>query len=126
MFSELTFLLSFSVDTGSSDTWLVETGFSCIDLDTGKSTTEAACEFGPAYTKDTTFKAISGETFSIEYGDGEYLTGVLGTQEVTLAGIEVSTTVALVTSAAWEGDGTTSGLVGLAYPGMCVPFLQNH
>ncbi|KAB8304306.1 hypothetical protein EYC80_003717 [Monilinia laxa] len=106
------------VDTGSSDTWLAETGFSCIDLDTGESTTEATCGFGPTYTKDSTFKAISGEEFEIEYGDGEYLTGVLGSQSVTFAGIKATTTVALVTSAAWEGDGTTSGLVGLAYPGI--------
>jgi hypothetical protein len=28
------------VDTGSSDTWVVETGFVCTDLDTGKTTTE--------------------------------------------------------------------------------------
>ncbi|KAF5871887.1 putative aspartic-type protein [Botrytis fragariae] len=106
------------VDTGSSDTWLAETGFSCVNLDTGKSASEATCAFGPTYTKDSTFKAISGEEFSITYGDGEYLTGVLGSQPVTFAGINVTTTVALVTSAAWEGDGTTSGLVGMAYPGI--------
>lgn len=35
-------------------------------------------------------------------GDGEYLTGVIGTETVTLAGIAVpKQTVALVTSAAW-------------------------
>jgi len=28
------------VDTGSSDTWVVETGFVCTDLTTGKTTTE--------------------------------------------------------------------------------------
>jgi hypothetical protein len=28
------------VDTGSSDTWVVEAGFVCTDLDTGKTTTE--------------------------------------------------------------------------------------
>lgn len=47
--AEVTFgtdTLALIVDTGSSDTWVVETGFSCIDLDTGKATTEAACEFG--------------------------------------------------------------------------------
>ncbi|QSZ37538.1 hypothetical protein DSL72_008636 [Monilinia vaccinii-corymbosi] len=106
------------LDTGSSDSWLAETGFSCIDLDTGNSTKQAACGFGSTYTKDSTFKAIAGEEFKIKYGDGEYLTGVLGSQPVTFAGIEATTTVALVTSAAWQGDGTTSGLVGLAYPGI--------
>jgi hypothetical protein len=131
------------VDTGSSDTWVVETGFTCTDLSTGKTTTEgrfllelpqsswngiyrallifylpAYCDFGPYYTKSSTFTAISGETFSIEYGDGEYLTGIMGTEEVTVAGITVDQEVALVTAAAWEGDGTTSGLMGLAYPAL--------
>lgn len=118
MFRELISHLLFSVDTGSSDTWLAETGFSCIDLKTGNSTSQSTCSFGSTYTKDSTFKAISGEEFEIKYGSGEYLTGVVGTQSVTFAGIEANTTVALVTSAAWQGDGITSGLVGMAYPGM--------
>ena len=104
------------IDTGSSDTWVVEEGFTCIDFDTGKKTTESECAFGSTYTKSGTFKSISGETFSIEYGDEESLTGVFGTEDVTIAGITVDQQIALVTKADWEGDGTTSGLMGLAYP----------
>lgn len=37
---------------------------------------------------------------------------------MTVAGITVKTEVALVTSAAWEGDGVTSGLIGFAYPAL--------
>ncbi|KAJ5123649.1 hypothetical protein N7448_009746 [Penicillium atrosanguineum] len=106
------------VDTGSSDTWVVKEGFECIDLDTGKETTESDCDFGPTYTVDSGFKKISGEEFEIEYGDGEYLYGYMGTETVTLADITVSAEVAVVTEAAWEGDGTTSGLTGLAYPAL--------
>ncbi|PWY82099.1 acid protease [Aspergillus heteromorphus CBS 117.55] len=107
------------VDTGSSDTWVVEKGFTCIDLDTGRETTESDCEFGSTWSPDSNFKEISGEEFDIEYGDGEYLFGVMGTESITLAGITVdSQTMGLVTSAAWEGDGTTSGLTGLAYPSL--------
>jgi hypothetical protein len=106
------------IDTGSSDTWVVESGFTCTSLSTGQKTTEAACDFGPVYTKDSSFSQISGETFSIEYGDGETLTGIFGTDEVTVAGIKVDQQVALVTSAEWQGDSTTSGLMGLAYPAM--------
>jgi hypothetical protein len=37
------------------------------------------------------------------------LTGVIGTETVTLAGVKVTgQTIALVTAAAWEGDGTVS------------------
>jgi hypothetical protein len=112
--------LELIVDTGSSDTWVVESGFSCIDLDTGNAATEASCEFGPYYTKTSSFTEIAGEEFSIEYGDGEYLTGIMGTESVTVAGLKVEQEIALVTSAAWEGDGTTSGLIGFAYPALQV------
>ncbi|KAJ5573962.1 uncharacterized protein N7459_008389 [Penicillium hispanicum] len=106
------------VDTGSSDTWVVKEDFKCIDLDTGKKTTESDCDFGSTYTVDSTFSEISGEEFDIEYGDGEYLYGYFGTETVTLADITVDQQVAVVTEAAWEGDGTTSGLTGLAYPAL--------
>ncbi|KAJ6016079.1 hypothetical protein N7540_010670 [Penicillium herquei] len=106
------------VDTGSSDTWVVKENFECVDLDTGDKTTEADCEFGTTYTVDSTLKEISGEVFEIEYGDGEYLYGYMGTETVTLASITVDQEVAIVTEAAWEGDGTTSGLTGLAYPAL--------
>lgn len=99
--------------------WVVETGFECINFDTGKETTESECAFGPYYTADSTFVQTADENFNIEYGDGEYLTGIIGTETVTLAGIEVTDqTIALATIAAWEGDGTTSGLTGLAYPAL--------
>ncbi|KAJ5630926.1 acid protease [Penicillium longicatenatum] len=106
------------VDTGSSDTWVVKSGFECIDLDTGKKTSQSTCDFGTAYTVDSTLKTISGEEFEIEYGDGEYLYGYMATETVTLADITVDQEVAVVTEAAWEGDGTTSGLTGLAYPAL--------
>lgn len=99
--------------------WVVESGFTCIDLETGRETSAAECGFGSYYTKDLTFKQTSGEEFEIEYGDGEYLTGIIGTETVKLAGVTVTgQTIGVVTSAAWEGDGTTSGLTGLAYTAM--------
>ncbi|KAG0652392.1 putative aspartic-type endopeptidase [Hyphodiscus hymeniophilus] len=104
------------VDTGSSDTWLVESGFKCVDITTSAPLPESACDFGPTYNVTHTFKQIPNENFNITYGDGEFLTGIVGTEEVTLAGIKVKQEVALVNFAAWEGDGTTSGLIGLAYP----------
>ncbi|KAL3256127.1 hypothetical protein ABHI18_007824 [Aspergillus niger] len=106
------------VDTGSSDTWVVKTGFTCIDLDTGRETSESSCDFGSTWTVESSFKEIEGEEFAIEYGDGEYLYGVMGNETVTLADITVDQTIGVVTEAAWEGDGTTSGLTGLAYPAL--------
>lgn len=106
------------VDTGSSDTWLVETGFKCVNVSNSAPLPESACDFGPTYNVSDTFKQIPNENFNITYGDGEFLTGIMGYEEVTLAGLKVKQEVALVNYAAWEGDGTTSGLIGLAYPAL--------
>jgi aspergillopepsin I len=106
------------IDTGSSDTWLVESGFQCVDVETSASLTEADCAFGPTFDMTDTFVQIPNENFNIEYGDGEFLQGIIGWEEVEVAGLTVNTTVALVNYAAWEGDSTTSGLMGLAYPAL--------
>jgi hypothetical protein len=106
------------VDTGSSDTWVVESGFQCVDLETGDPETEAYCDFGPTYNVTDSFTQIPDENFNITYGDGEFLTGIVGYENVTLAGITVNQTIALVNYAAWEGDNTTSGLTGFAYPSL--------
>lgn len=106
------------VDTGSSDTWVAGSGFQCVDLETGDPETEAYCNFGPTYNVTDSFVQIPNENFNITYGDGEFLTGVIGYENVTLAGISVNQTVAIVNYAAWNGDNTTSGLTGLAYPSL--------
>ncbi len=105
------------VDTGSSDTWLAETGFRCFDVATGTPEPESYCAFGPTYNISSTFKQIPNENFNISYADGEVLTGIVGTERVTLAGITVKNQqVAVVDLAAWFGDGISSGLVGLSFP----------
>ncbi|ROV93928.1 hypothetical protein VSDG_06253 [Cytospora chrysosperma] len=104
------------IDTGSSDTWLVQAGFTCVDSD-GNLQSEADCYFGPTFNGTFNEGMISDELFSISYGDGEFLTGVLGYENVTVAGITVENQeVALVNYSYWFGDNTTSGLMGLAYP----------
>lgn len=112
------------VDTGSSDTWLVESGFTCVNQTDNSTLTEADCYFGSSgYTPDSSFVRIPDENFNISYGDGEYLNGILGYDVVTFAGIAVSKQeVALANLAAWDGDGITSGLVGLAFPAITSAF----
>lgn len=106
------------VDTGSSDTWVAQTGFSCADVETGDPLPESECAFGTTYNLSSTFTEIPDENFNITYGDGEFLTGIFGFDNITLAGISVNQTVAVVNFAAWDGDGTSSGLVGFAYPAL--------
>jgi Eukaryotic aspartyl protease len=104
------------VDTGSSDTWIVEKGFQCVDISTGANLTEASCSFGPTYTPSKTFVQTPNENFNILYASREYLTGLIGTEVVKLAGLKFKQTVGIVNNAAWIGDGVTSGIIGLAYP----------
>jgi hypothetical protein len=106
------------VDTGSSDTWVVESGFQCENVTTSAPLPEEACNFGPTYAPGPEFTQIPDENFNITYGDGEFLTGIMGYDQVTIAGITVKQEVALVNLAAWEGDDTTSGLAGFAYPAL--------
>lgn len=50
------------------------------------------------------------------YGEGEFISGDLGFSNITIGSIHVpKQEVALVNQAYWEGDGITSGLLGLAY-----------
>ncbi|KAL8665996.1 MAG: hypothetical protein Q9202_001733 [Teloschistes flavicans] len=125
-FANITFgteTLQAVVDTGSSDTWLVETGFECANVQTRIPVPEEQCRFGALYSTSPTFKQIPGENFNILYGDGEKLTGIVGTEDVTLAGLTVKNQeVALINYAAWTGDNSTSGVIGLAFPSITSSF----
>jgi len=78
------------IDTGSSDTWLVETGFTCVNHTDNSTLTEADCYFSSSgYSPDSTFIPIPDENFNISYADGEYLNGFLGYDMVTFSGIAV-------------------------------------
>ncbi|KAK5118234.1 hypothetical protein LTR85_008214 [Meristemomyces frigidus] len=104
------------LDTGSSDLWLAESGVKCVDVDMDPVAT-AECGFGPLASASFQDGAIANENFNISYGDGEFLTGVLGYENVGVANITVDKQeVALVNYAYWEGDNVTSGLMGFAYP----------
>ena len=106
------------VDTGSSDTWVVETGFQCLNQTNGADIPEEGCGFGPTFMIGSTFEQIPDENFNIIYGSGQFLTGIMGFEQVEIAGLSVRQEVAVVNVAAWPGDNVTSGLVGLAYPGL--------
>lgn len=104
--------------TGSSDLWLAESGVKCVDIDMNPVAT-AECAFGPLASATFQDGSIANENFNISYGDGEFLTGVLGYEDVGLANVMVGKQeVALVNEAYWEGDNVTSGLMGFAYPSL--------
>lgn len=104
------------IDTGSSDTWLVSSQFTCVDPHDSAVIDESECAFGSTYSLSSTAKQIPNRNFNISYADGERLNGEMITEDLTFAGLTLKNqTMGLVTVAGWHGDGTSSGLVGLAY-----------
>ena len=109
------------IDTGSSDTWLAETGYTCV------KGAQAACELGATYNKTATFQPVANENFAISYSDGEFLTGSYGTEKVTVAGITVKNQqIAVVNTADWNGDGVSSGVLGLSFPANTKAYSGNN
>lgn len=105
------------IDTGSSDVWVVEKGYTCRNPDTWDIVPSEKCAFGKAYTPDSTLRPIPGVNFNTSYADGEDLTGTLNYETVVMGGITVEQQeLGLVHCAGWQGDGTSSGLFGFAYP----------
>ncbi|KAL8996566.1 MAG: hypothetical protein Q9169_003961 [Polycauliona sp. 2 TL-2023] len=116
------------VDTGSSDTWVVESGFRCVRGSAEITAPASSCGFGPPITaaSSPTFKRIEGQSFKIAYADNTGVTGIVGTETVTLAGITVKDQeVGIVNHADWYGDNSTSGLIGLAFPNITSAYRGN-
>ncbi|KAF7971938.1 hypothetical protein HWV62_19387 [Athelia sp. TMB] len=112
------------VDTGSSDTWLAEKGFKCFNL-TSYPEPQSTCAFGSLYdpSKSKTYALDPNRNFNISYGDGEFLTGTVAFETVTVGGLTVKKQeIGVVNKAAWEGDTVNSGLMGLAYPNLTSVF----
>ncbi|KAJ6616971.1 acid protease [Mycena sp. CBHHK59/15] len=109
------------VDTGSSDTWLVKKGFKCFNL-TGFPESTETCGFGSDgfdTAASKTFKKYPNVSFNISYGDGEFLSGPVGFDTVSVGGLTVKQQeIGTPSLAAWQGDGINSGLLGLAYSGL--------
>jgi hypothetical protein len=104
------------IDTGSSDTWLINNEYTCVDPTDSSVIDESQCGFGPTYSVSATAKQIDNRNFNISYADGERLNGQMITEDLTFAGITVENqTMGLVTYAGWYGDDISSGLVGMAY-----------
>ncbi|CAK7240439.1 MAG: hypothetical protein STHCBS139747_001880 [Sporothrix thermara] len=101
--------LNMDFDTGSSDLWVFNTGLSA-DETTGHTL------YDP--NQSTTFKALSGETFAVSYGDGSSVSGTVGTDVVNIGGAIVNAqAVELATevSQSFVQDSSSNGLVGLAF-----------
>ncbi|CAK5277252.1 unnamed protein product [Mycena citricolor] len=82
------------LDTGSSDTWVAHTNFSCFNL-TGAPIPASACDFGPA-----TFDPSASPTFTV-FPNATFF------QEIGVPNHN-----------AFLGDGVSEGVLGLAFPSL--------
>jgi hypothetical protein len=83
-------------DTGSTDVWLAESGFTCYSsFSQGSFTTpvdSSVCNFPYTYTPDSSFSPYEGVTFSDCYGAsdaGRCVAGQYGSVDVTIAGLTI-------------------------------------
>jgi hypothetical protein len=104
------------VDTGSSDTWVLETGYQCINPSNNLVQPQSNCNYASSYNLSSSFRAKDNQTFGVKYGTGIAM-GMVGYEDLTMGGIKVTNqTVGIVNSTNDNGDGLQSGLLGLAYP----------
>ncbi|KAJ5359614.1 uncharacterized protein N7496_012027 [Penicillium cataractarum] len=115
------------VDTGSSDTYVMQTGFTCINSTSNLVILEEDCEYSQeTYHKSKTYRKIANEMFGVEYGAG-LASGSMVYEEVSIGGITVkSQKTAIANDSNPMGDGVNSGLLGLAYPSITSAHPANH
>jgi hypothetical protein len=111
------------IDTGSSDTWIAASTFQCVSSTQQTHLQQKSCGFGTLYDipDSTTFQQLKSRPFGVRYTDGEFLTGVMGTEKLGIGGpnedqLHVRQTIGVAQKGWWMGDGLSSGLMGLAYP----------
>ncbi|CAG7950886.1 unnamed protein product [Penicillium salamii] len=104
------------VDTGSSDTYVMQDGYTCINGTGTLAVPREDCKYAKSYHPSNTLRRISGQNFGIEYGAG-IASGYLAYEEVSLGNITVKKQkVGIADRSNPMGDGVNSGLLGLAYP----------
>ncbi|KAL3417798.1 eukaryotic aspartyl protease [Phlyctema vagabunda] len=101
--------MNMDFDSGSSDLWIFNTQLS-------KASQAGHQNYDP--TKSSTFKMLTGNSFSISYGDGSGAAGNVGTDTVNIGGATVTEQaieLATAVSASFVEDTNSNGLVGLAF-----------
>lgn len=92
----------------------MQKGFNCFDLDRNPVSPDT-CAFGTAGfdTKASkTFQPLPNVSINITYGDGEFLSGPVGFDTLTIGGLSVvHQEIGVPTLTAWEGDGINTGLI---------------
>ncbi|KAK7750598.1 hypothetical protein SLS62_007445 [Diatrype stigma] len=120
-------------DTGSSDTWVAREGFECLDqFGRRPAADRSSCGFGPLYHggfpggKATEIDGRGDEVdvqMHISYLSGDFLNGPMGYADVTVARVTVPRQqISLIDVASFDGDGVSSGILGLGLRGLTSGF----
>ncbi|KAK0710272.1 aspartic peptidase domain-containing protein [Lasiosphaeria miniovina] len=108
-----------SVDTGSSDTWMVQHPYQCVSYFWTPGGTQPDCGLGDGFAGNLSGGNIPDVIFGRSYTDGTFVQGFFGYENVSIGGLTAAhQRVAIVNLTYWYGDGRTSGLLGLGYPFM--------
>jgi hypothetical protein len=103
-------------DTGSSDTWAVQSGFHCVDS-MGTAHEEVACGFGAPLIDGFGEGRLNELHFYLKYGSDEVVWGPMGYSDISCGGFMVAQQqVGLANHTYWHGNNITVGILGLAYP----------
>ncbi|KAI1803139.1 acid protease [Daldinia bambusicola] len=106
------------IDSGSADTWVVGSNFSCKGI-LNETVSNEFCSLGPAFSGNFTGGPLPNLHFAIKYGDGESVQGLMGQMDVEFAGVTVfDQEIAIASQGTWHGNNVTSGILGLAYPSL--------
>jgi hypothetical protein len=98
-------IITFPLATGTSN-FLIEY------LQQGKN-----CGFAQGFNGTFQHGSIDDIEFRLTYGDGSFVRGPFGLQDIMIANLTVKRQqISLVDTASWGGGGLASGLLGLAYP----------
>lgn len=107
------------VDTGSSDTYVMQTGYECVNSTDNLVTPDLDCLYAnKTYHKSETYRHVPNEMFGVKYGAG-IAGGLMAYEQVSMGGISVEAQkVGIASDSNPMGDGMNSGLLGLAYPSL--------
>ncbi|KAF7358391.1 Acid protease [Mycena venus] len=109
------------LDTGSSDIWVTNSNFTCVNLN-GTIVPPETCKFGPAMfnpADSATFQLFPNVTFLVRYGSGEFLAGPTGFDTIAVGELAVALQeFGVPNENFFLGDGVSEGVLGLAFPAL--------